>query len=146
LMKVARLREMARRDIDDAIECYFGEGDEPLALRFVDDLERALRLITRHPAAGSPRSGYELQLPGVRAHSLRDFPFLSSTWSKKTSWTSGGCFMDAGTFQRGSSGRTPKSRIWEGGPRSPAGGRSSAGSRAAAAGSAAGRCCERHGR
>jgi toxin ParE1/3/4 len=75
-MKVARLREIAQRDIDDAIEYYFGEGGESLALRFVDDLERALALISQYPAAGSPRVGYELQLPGVRARSLRDFPFL----------------------------------------------------------------------
>lgn len=75
-MKVARLREVARRDVEDVVDYYVGEGGEALALRFVDTLERALRLIARHPAAGSPRFGYELQLPGLRACSLRTFPYL----------------------------------------------------------------------
>ena len=75
-MKVARLREVARRDVEGAVDYYVGEGGEVLALRFVAALQRALDLIARRPAAGSPRFGYELQLPGLRTHSLRDFPYL----------------------------------------------------------------------
>ena len=51
-------------------------GGEALALRFIDALERSLDSIARHPAAGSPRFGYELQLPGLRAVSLQGFPYL----------------------------------------------------------------------
>ena len=76
-MKVARLREVARRDVEGAVDYYVAEGGEGLALKFVDDLERALNLIARHPAAGSPRFGYELQLPGLRTRTLRDFPYLA---------------------------------------------------------------------
>lgn len=75
-MKVARLREVARRDVEGAVDYYVGEGGEALAQRFVAVLQRALDLIARHPAAGSPRFGYELQLPGLRSHSLREFPYL----------------------------------------------------------------------
>ena len=75
-MKVVRLREVARRDVEGAVDYYAGEGGEVLALRFVAVLQRALDLIARRPAAGSPRFGYELQLPGLRTHSLRDFPYL----------------------------------------------------------------------
>ena len=75
-MKVARLREVARHDVEDAIDYSIGEGGETLALRLVDDLERALDLIARYPAAGSPRLGYELQLPGVRSRALQGFPYL----------------------------------------------------------------------
>src|SRR4051812_45166785 len=75
-MKVARLRELARRDVEDVVDFYVDEGGEALALRFVDALERALRRVARRPAAGSPRFGYELQLPGLRACSLRNFPYL----------------------------------------------------------------------
>lgn len=75
-MKVPRLREVAQRDIDAAVDHYAAEAGEAVALRFVDALERTLRLIARHPAAGSPRLGYELQLPGLRTHGLRGFPHL----------------------------------------------------------------------
>lgn len=75
-MKIARLREVARRDVEGVVDYYAGQDGEPLALRFVDALERALRLIARHPAAGTPRFGYELQIPGLRARALQAFPYL----------------------------------------------------------------------
>jgi len=75
-MKVARLREVARRDVEDIVDDYASEGGAALALRFVGAFERTLRLIARHPAAGSPRFGYELGLPGLRTRGLRGFPYL----------------------------------------------------------------------
>ena len=75
-MKSARLREVVRRDVEEAVDYHFGEGGEALALRFIDALERCLELIARHPAAGSARFGYELQLPGLRACLLQSFPYL----------------------------------------------------------------------
>lgn len=75
-MKPALLREAARRDVEAAIDHYLAEAGQAVGLRFVDSLERALGLISRHPAAGSPRFGYELQLPGLRARALHGFPYL----------------------------------------------------------------------
>lgn len=75
-MKVTRLREIAQRDIEAAVDHYAAEAGEAIALRFVDALEQSFRMIARHPAAGSPRLGYELQLPSVRTHGLRGFPYL----------------------------------------------------------------------
>ncbi|MDB5477219.1 MAG: plasmid stabilization protein [Phenylobacterium sp.] len=70
------LRELARRDIEAAVDFYAVEAGEHLALRFVDALEGALRTIGQHPAAGSPRLGQELDLPGLRAHVVKGFPYL----------------------------------------------------------------------
>jgi toxin ParE1/3/4 len=71
------LREAARGDIEAAVDFYGAEAGEPVALRFVDALERAFRAIGRHPAAGSPRFGHELDLPGLRARTVRGFPFVA---------------------------------------------------------------------
>ena len=73
-MKPARLRELAQRDIDVAVDHYAADAGEAVALRFIDALERALQLTARHPAACSARLGYELQLPGLRSRGLRGFP------------------------------------------------------------------------
>jgi toxin ParE1/3/4 len=70
------LREIARQDIEAAIDFYAAEAGESVALGFVDALEAAVRLIRRHPAAGSPRYGVELDLPGLRTRALRGFPYL----------------------------------------------------------------------
>jgi toxin ParE1/3/4 len=70
------LREAARQDVEAAVDFYAAEAGEAVALGFVDALERAFRLIRRHPAAGSPRHGLELDLPGLRARGLRRFPYL----------------------------------------------------------------------
>ena len=69
------LREIARRDADEAIDFYLAEADEAVALRFIDALQAAISAIGRHPAAGSPRHGHELELPGMRSRLLRTFPY-----------------------------------------------------------------------
>jgi toxin ParE1/3/4 len=74
--KPVALREVARRDIDDAIAHYLDEGSIDAALGFVDALERASAHISRHPAAGSPRHAHELNLPGLRAWPLARYPHL----------------------------------------------------------------------
>ncbi len=48
-------RELANRDIDDAIAYYLREGAEQAAFGFSDALEQAYAHISRHPATGSPR-------------------------------------------------------------------------------------------
>lgn len=70
------LREAARQDIDDAIAHYAAEAGAPVALAFIDALERAFRQLARHPASGSPRYASELRIEGLRAWPLRRFPYL----------------------------------------------------------------------
>ncbi|CAN7664123.1 type II toxin-antitoxin system RelE/ParE family toxin [Phenylobacterium sp. LjRoot225] len=74
--KLVVLRETARRDVEDAVDFYAAEAGEAIALGFIDALERAFRAISRHPSAGSPRYAVELDLPGLRSHGLRRFPYL----------------------------------------------------------------------
>lgn len=69
-------REVARRDVDEAIDHYLGEGAAQAALDFVDALESAYTHIGRQPASGSPRYAHELNLPGLRSWPLTRFPYL----------------------------------------------------------------------
>jgi toxin ParE1/3/4 len=66
----------ARRDVEEAIDHYLREASSKTALAFIADLERAYRHLSRHPAAGSPRYAYELDLPDLRSWMLRRFPYL----------------------------------------------------------------------
>ena len=74
--KPAVLREIARRDVDGAIDSYLGEAGEAVVLRFIDALQAAISAIGRHPGAGSPRYAQELDLPGLRSRLLRRFPYV----------------------------------------------------------------------
>jgi toxin ParE1/3/4 len=69
-------RELALRDVDEAIDHYLGEGAVKAALDFVDALEKAYAHIARQPASGSPRYSHELNLPGLRSWPLTRFPYL----------------------------------------------------------------------
>jgi toxin ParE1/3/4 len=69
-------RELANRDVDNAIAYYLEEQAEKAALGFVDALERAYKQISRHPASGSPRYAHELDLPGLRSWPLQRYPYL----------------------------------------------------------------------
>ena len=69
-------RELANRDIDDAIAYYLSEDVEQAALGFIDALEQAYAHISRHPATGSPRYAHELNLPGLRFWPLANYPHL----------------------------------------------------------------------
>jgi len=69
-------RELASRDIEEAIDHYLSEGATKAALDFVDAVERALSRIGRHPGSGSPRYAHELNLPGLRSWALTRFPYL----------------------------------------------------------------------
>ena len=70
------LRERARNDIDDAVERYIDEAGPTVAFAFVDALERPLRGIGEHPAAGSPRYAQELEVPCLRFRPAGKFPYL----------------------------------------------------------------------
>lgn len=75
-MKPVTLRTAATRDIEDAFDYYLSEASEAVALRFAAALESAVSGISARPAAGSPRYAHELDLPGLRALSLKRFPHL----------------------------------------------------------------------
>jgi len=70
------LREAAARDVDNALDYYLGEGGEFLAAKFIEALEKAFQHIGKYPGAGSPRYAIELDLPDVRVHLIRRFPYL----------------------------------------------------------------------
>lgn len=69
-------RELANRDVDDAIAWYLNEGAEQAALDFITALEKAYGHIGRHPASRSSRYAHELNLPGLRSWPLAKFPYL----------------------------------------------------------------------
>ncbi|MEW5688070.1 MAG: type II toxin-antitoxin system RelE/ParE family toxin [Pseudomonadota bacterium] len=70
------LRQAADRDIEAATRFYVREAGRPVALRFLDEIDRALAAIGRTPAIGSPRYAHELATPGLRTRILQRFPFL----------------------------------------------------------------------
>lgn len=69
-------REVANRDVDEAIEHYLKEGAGEAALGFIEALERAYAHIGLHPATGSPRYAHELDLPGLRSWPLTHYPHM----------------------------------------------------------------------
>ena len=69
-------RELANRDVEEALEDYLSEAGARVALSVVDALERAYRHIGRHAASGSSHYAVELRLAGLRAWPLRGFPYV----------------------------------------------------------------------
>lgn len=69
-------RQLAQSDIDEALDHYLSEAGEQVALKFIDELERAYVHIGRHPATGSPRYQQELGLPELRAWPLSRYPYM----------------------------------------------------------------------
>ena len=69
-------RELACRDIDDAMAYYLSENAEQAVFGFIDALEQAYAHISHHPATGSPRYAHELNLPGLRFWQLTGYPYL----------------------------------------------------------------------
>lgn len=74
--KIVVPRELANRDVDEAVDHYLSEGAAKAALDFIDALEKAYAHISRQPASGSPRYAHELNLPGLRSWPLTRFPYL----------------------------------------------------------------------
>lgn len=70
------LRPLAVRDIDEAIKNYRREGGGPLAAKWAEAIESALRHVTAHPASGSPRYAAQLKLAGLRFRPVKRFPYL----------------------------------------------------------------------
>lgn len=69
-------RELANRDVDEAIGHYLSKNAKQAALGFIEALEQAYVHIGRHPATGSPRYAHELDLPGLRSWPLTRYPHL----------------------------------------------------------------------
>lgn len=69
-------RQLALRDVEEALAHYLEEGAEAAALGFIDALAQAYQHIGRHPATGSPRYAHELNLPGLRVWPLTKYPHL----------------------------------------------------------------------
>jgi len=69
-------RELANRDVDEAIEHYLSADAKQAALGFIEALEQAFVHIGRHPATGSSRYAHELNLPGLRSWPLTRYPHL----------------------------------------------------------------------
>lgn len=70
-------RELARRDVEAAVDHYIHEAGTEVPLGFIDALEAAYDLIARHRETGSPRYGYELGLPDLRSISLKRYPYIA---------------------------------------------------------------------
>jgi toxin ParE1/3/4 len=62
--------------VEASADDYAEQAGPEVALRFIDALESAYRLIAARPAAGSPLHGQELGLPGLRHRRLKRFPYL----------------------------------------------------------------------
>ncbi|MGP1678022.1 MAG: type II toxin-antitoxin system RelE/ParE family toxin [Burkholderiales bacterium] len=69
-------RELANRDVDEAVDHYLSDGAAQAALGFIEALEQAYTHIGRHPASGSPRYAHELNLPGLRSWPLSRYPYV----------------------------------------------------------------------
>jgi toxin ParE1/3/4 len=74
--KPVRPRVVAREDVEKAVAYYAAEAGAAAALGFIDEVEQTCRAIAIHPAAGSLRYAYELNLPGLRVWQLRQYPYL----------------------------------------------------------------------
>lgn len=77
-------REQAVRDVEHAVDYYLDEGAAQAASDLVDALQAAYRLIGRHPGIGSPRYGYELDIPGLRGRAWRTSRIRFCMWSAPT--------------------------------------------------------------
>jgi toxin ParE1/3/4 len=74
--KPAFQRELARRDVEAAVDYYVGVAGPDVALGFIEALQSAYRAIGEHSGLGSPRYAQELALPDLRSLAVKGFPYL----------------------------------------------------------------------
>lgn len=74
--KTVRPRELARRDVEIAIDYYIGQAGPGVALRCIGALESTCHTIARHPGAGSPSYAHELAPADLRCRPLTRSPHL----------------------------------------------------------------------
>ncbi len=76
MRKLVIPRLAATRDAERAIDHYLDEGAPEAASGFVTALQEAYDHIGIHPASGSPRYAYDLDLPGLRSWPLGRYPYV----------------------------------------------------------------------
>jgi len=64
----------AEQDIEEIVDYLAREAGLDVALRFIDSFGAACNHLAEHPASGSPRIGWELDLPGLRPWPVRCAP------------------------------------------------------------------------
>jgi toxin ParE1/3/4 len=69
-------RELANKDVDEAIDYYLTQANAKVAHGFVDELEKAYAHVARHPSSGSPRFAHQLGLADLRCGPLGRYPYL----------------------------------------------------------------------
>jgi toxin ParE1/3/4 len=74
--KPVNLRAQAEQDIQKALDYCVQERGSRAAVAWVDALERAFRHISRHPASGSTRYAYELDIPELRSWVVDRHPYV----------------------------------------------------------------------
>ena len=68
---------MAVQDVETELTHYLvDEGAEQAALGLIAEIEQAYARLAKHPNIGSPRYGYELDIPGLRSWPLERYPHL----------------------------------------------------------------------
>jgi len=73
-VKPCLLRPQAAQDRRDEVRFYRKEAGANGALKRLDALEEALRLLALNPAIESPAMGQTLALPGLRTGRINGFP------------------------------------------------------------------------
>lgn len=66
-------RTRAERDVEEIVDYLAREAGLETALKFIDAYGAACARIGLYPGAGSPRIGWELDLPGLRSWPIRGF-------------------------------------------------------------------------
>lgn len=74
--KLVVRRRLANDDIESAVSYYLSEAGTEVASAFLNQLEEAIRYISKQPAAGSQRYGHELQISDLRQWPIKRFPYL----------------------------------------------------------------------
>ena len=74
-MKIARRLPQAEQDIKAAAR-YYAIERAAVANLFLHEVKRATSRIEEMPAIGSPHFAVELDVEGLRAYPLRNFPYL----------------------------------------------------------------------
>ncbi|MGF6879804.1 type II toxin-antitoxin system RelE/ParE family toxin [Paraburkholderia sp. MM5477-R1] len=68
---------LAKQDVEDELTDHLvDEGTEQAALAFIAEIEQAYAHLANRSNIGSPRYGYELDIPGLRAWPLARYPHL----------------------------------------------------------------------
>lgn len=70
-------RQVASRDLEEAVDYLAREAGPETALRFIEAFEAACLHISTHPSSGSPRFGWELGRPGLRVWPVKGFGYLA---------------------------------------------------------------------